>query len=283
MLKGTQVEAELKSGVFIRAKVIGDGPPLLLLHGVPGSGSVWDEVADRLAPDFQVIVPDLLGFGDSDRGHGPGLLSDPQATAVHQLLTTLRIQRPAVVGHDFGGPVALTMERLFPGTVGKLVLSATNTFPDTPIPFPLSSIFLPVVGSLARKGIFSRPSLAMMIKQGVGNGGPALDPQKYLGDHDQSRAIATIFSHSLMNIRNVYTPVENTLRGLNIPIQVIWGTEDPFFPLAHGERTAEAAGVDLVVYNGAGHFIPEERPAEFARDIASFVAAPERAHRSEVS
>jgi pimeloyl-ACP methyl ester carboxylesterase len=268
-----QVEVQVAEGAFLRATVRGEGPPVLLLHGIPGAAIVWDAVAEELKSAFRVITPDLLGFGDSSRVKGISLLSVSQASAVYDLLVRLNVQNPTVVGHDFGGPVALTMERMIPGTIGRLMLSATNTFPDTPIPFPLSSILWPVVGGAARKAIFSRASLAMMLKQGAGKGA-RLDPTHYLGDPAQSDAIASIFSYSLVNLKEVYSPVEATLRELNIPTSVIWGTKDPFFPVAQGERTAEAAGAPLKLYEGAGHFLPEERPLDFARDITAFALAP---------
>jgi len=109
----------------------------LLLHGLPGSGAGWGPVADVLSASHHVIVPDLLGFGASDR---PASLEELHATAqagaVAGLLDELDTGPVVIAAHDFGGPVALALHARRPALVAALALLATNTFTDTPIPFP---------------------------------------------------------------------------------------------------------------------------------------------------
>ena len=92
----------------LSVRVAGDegGPALVLLHGIPGSSSTWDAVVPRLAGAFRVVVPDLLGFGESARPE-PVPWADRQAAAVERALDDLRIERALVAGHDWGGPVAV--------------------------------------------------------------------------------------------------------------------------------------------------------------------------------
>jgi len=65
--EATTHRVELPDGEHLAVQVVGAGPDVLLLHGIPGSGSVWDGVATRLAEHHRVVVPDLLGFGESSR------------------------------------------------------------------------------------------------------------------------------------------------------------------------------------------------------------------------
>lgn len=252
----------------------GRGPSVLLLHGIPGSARSWEAVAATLPAELDVIIPDLLGFGESARPtRFEALHAAAQATAIDALLTELAIPRATVIGHDFGGPVALALARRRPALIEALGLLATNVFPDTPIPFPLSTILLPGIGGVARRALFSKASLVMMLKRGVGKGSTAPDASTYIGDREQQHAIAAIFSGSLTHLEELYRPVAEQLHAMEAPAFVAWGDHDPFFSVAQGERTAQAARTQLRLYPGAGHFLPHERPDAVAADIVQLVAA----------
>ena len=260
-----------RSGLAYRRS--GSGPPVVLLHGIPGSAESWREVADGLIGGYDVIVPDLLGFGASDQPEDlRGLHAVAQACALDDLIDELGVGPVTVVGHDFGGPVALSLAARRPGAVTALGLLATNTFTDTPIPFPLSAATWPVVGPLVARAVFSTPSLRMMLRQGVGHGASVPDPATHLGERAQRHAIVTIFEGSLVHLAELYGPIEAELRRTSVPTLVGWGDHDPFLPVAQGERTAQTVGAALRVYEGAGHFLPHERPAEVAADITALAA-----------
>lgn len=253
---------------------MGAGQPVVLLHGIPGSGATWAPVVEALRDGFDVIVPDLLGFGGSERPRGlDDLHAVAQAAAVAALLNELHLTGAVVVGHDFGGPVAVMLTAARADLVAAIGLFATNTFPDTPVPFPLSTVNWPVVGAAARRVLFCGLSLRMLLHQAVGPDGPQLDPAVHLGDSTQQAAIATIFAGSLTGLARLYEPVEAQLRSLDIPALVGWGDRDPLFSVEQGRRTADAAGVDLRLYSGAGHFLPQERPADVAADIVTLASA----------
>lgn len=271
---GEEVHDSSKGVAYRRA---GSGPSVLLLHGIPGSAASWEPVATRLPDTFDVIVPDLLGFGDSNRPRSlEELHARGQAGALADLLAELGVDRVSVIGHDFGGPIALMLNAGSPGLIDGLGLLATNAFTDTPIPFPLSLTTAPLVGPLAQRALFSGPSLRMMLRQGIGRGSTPLDPRTHVGDRDQQRAIATIFAGSLTRLTELYEPVEAALDAVDVPAFVGWGDRDPFFDLAQGERTAEAIGVELHVYEGAGHFLPHERPNDVVAEIVGLVGRTSR-------
>lgn len=249
----------------------GTGSPVLFLHGVPGSSATWSPVLEQLPERAgTVFVPDLLGFGESAGGEGIDAVGlDAQAQGVAALLDSFDLSSVLIVTHDFGGPVALQLSGGRKDLIGGLVLSATNAFPDTPIPFPLSSIFWPIIGSLAAAAIFSPASLRLMLRTGSGAGAPKLDGGSYVGRPEQARTIRTIFEHSLRHLEEVYAPLERILVGLSVPVAVLWGDRDPFFDATHGRRTADAVGAALTLLPGAGHFLPAERPAAYVAAIDS--------------
>lgn len=232
------------------------GPLVVLLHGIPGSAVDWKNVAELLARDHRVMVPDLIGFGRSPRAERiEELWADAQAQALAPLM-----DEPAVVaGHDYGGPVALTLYRARPDLFTRLILMATNGFADTPIPLPIRAVTWPLVGPIAERVLMSRPGLRM-----VGRG------HADVGDSAQARATRRIFAAALRELPARYRPIEALLPELGVPVTVLWGDRDPFFTLEQGERLAAAIPrAELRVLNDAGHFLPAERPAEVAAAIAS--------------
>lgn len=253
---------------------LGEGAPIVLLHGIPGSGSVWQVTAESLSSELRVIVPDLLGFAGSSRPTELyALHAQAQSAALADLLGELGVEDAVVVGHDFGGPVALALTSLRPSLVRAVGLLATNTFPDTPIPFPLAMVTWPVIGRFARQVLFSPASVRMMLRRGVGPGATSPDPGSHLGDAEQQQVIATIFAGSLTRLEEFYAPTEHQLNSLRVPVYVGWGDRDPFFSIDQGERTARAADAAYRRYPGAGHFLPHERPHEVAADIMELVTA----------
>lgn len=254
---------------WITADVVGEGPPILLLHGIPSSGAIWRSVAGMLSAGRRVLVPDLVGFGHSARSLDvEALWADAQATAVLALLDDLRIPSVLAVGHDFGGPVAAHLLAQAPARVSGLVLASTNAFSDTPVPFPLSGILWPGLGRAWERLLFSGPSLRMMVRRGVGADSPRLDPAIYVGDKAQAAATRAIFATALRELATRYQPITEMFRKVSVPTTVVWGDRDPFFPVAQAHRTAELIrGAELAVLPGAGHFLPEERPQQLVEEI----------------
>ena len=253
----------------------GSGPTVVLIHGIPGQARAWERVNAELET-FDVVVPDLIGFGESERPAEPTIDNvgpAAQAARVAELLDELAVSRATVVGHDFGAPIGVMLATTRPDLVAGLSLLAGNAFPDTPIPFPLSLVTVPGAGSLLSRLLFSVPSLRLMLRQGTGPGTPPPNASVYLGDRRQCRTIATIFSGALTRLAELYEPVAAGLEKLEVPVLVGWGDRDPFFPLEQGERTAAAVSTPLRVFHGAGHFLPHERPLEVAQEIAAFATS----------
>jgi pimeloyl-ACP methyl ester carboxylesterase len=259
----------------VAVRVAGDGAPLLLVHGIPGSAGSWDAVIPGLVEaGYRVLVPDLLGFGDSTRPRSvEGLWLDSQAHALAAVLEALTEGPALIVGHDYGAPVSVTLARLQPARVSGLVLSSGNLFTDTPIPLALRSLRLPFLGPLAARAALSAPSLRLMLRLGSGRPHPTMDPAVYLGDRRQQEAIRTIFTTALRELELRYAEVEEALSKLGKPVVVLWGDRDPFLPIEEGRRAAAAIpGAELRIAEGAGHFLPAERPLLFHEAVAQLAS-----------
>jgi len=248
----------------------GRGTPFLLLHGLSETSRSWQATALALAPHFRVIAPDLLGFGASDLPSESVYMTE-QARAIKALLDNLKISSLFIGGHDFGGPVAMTLMRLHPELrVHGVVLSNTNMFTDTYVPPPLRAAGVPALGWLIFKLMAgSRLGLWMTYRMAVARK-PMLSWRQFSQDVDARnlRLTQRIFQRSLADLPGNYQPVEEQLRHTHAPGLVLWGDRDPFFGVDVGRRTAEAmSNAVFRTLSGTGHFGPRESPQEYAAAI----------------
>lgn len=257
------------------------GAPVVVIHGIPGSAGTWSTLVADLAAGHRVVAENLVGFGpNATRPDLESLRAEAQAATLAEHLDRLGVSAAVVVGHDFGGPVALHLVDRRPDLVGGLVLLGTNTFPDTPIPLALKLVTIPAVGALLARAVFSRPSLYLMTRTMVGRPKRKLDAAIYVGSRNQARSIRLIFRDALANIEQRYAPFPRIMAQAHIPVTVMWGDRDPFFTVDHGRRTASAfRDAQFVLLHDAGHALPEERPEDIVAEVAR-IAGTLAVHRA---
>ncbi len=200
---------------------------------------------------------------------------EAQAAQLGALLDTLGIDELVLGVHDFGGPVGLTLLRMFPKLrVQALVVTPTNFFTDTYVPPVLRLASVPVLGTLFYKMIAGNSvGLRLMYRAANKQGLSAPTDHLTSGAVDLTRKI---FQRSLADLHGSYRDVESMLPRIRIPTLVLWGDSDPFFSVAVGERTAKAiSGARLHVLTETGHFVPEEQPAVVAQEFLTFLTGLE--------
>jgi pimeloyl-ACP methyl ester carboxylesterase len=101
------------------------GPLILLVHGITGCAATWDPVTERLAREHRVLVPDLLGHGDSAKPRGDYSLG-AHAAGLRDLLIALGEERATVVGHSLGGGIAMQFAYQFAQRVERLALVSSG-------------------------------------------------------------------------------------------------------------------------------------------------------------
>lgn len=109
----------------------GNGTPLVLVHGFPLDHTIWEPILPFLTDRFDVIQPDLPGFGGSD-APAPAPAMETYAAALADLLAALKLERAFVAGHSMGGYVALAFARLYPACLSGLALVASQALADAP-------------------------------------------------------------------------------------------------------------------------------------------------------
>lgn len=251
----------------------GVGEPFLLLHGIPGSALSWKAVGELLACRYRIIIPDLAGFGRS-KSPGDDYYMEAQAKVIKNVLDGLGVGELYLGGHDYGGPVGLTLMHMYPEvSVKGLVLSATNVLTDTHVPLPLRVARVPLLNTIFFKMMAGNRAGTRMLYTNATVQKKQASWERFQRHLTPSALDLTrrIFQRSLADLKANYQAVEDSLAQIVAPTLVIWGADDPFFGIHAGERTHRAIhGSVLKVYERTGHFVPEERPYLLAQDIMTF-------------
>src|ERR1044072_9286773 len=117
-----EIELHGHRGIY---RIAGDGPPVVLIHGMVNSSRHWEQVALRLADAYTVVAPDLIGHGDSATPPGDYSLR-ALAPSIRDLLSAIGIDRATTVGHSLGGGVAMQFFYQFPQRTERLALVSSG-------------------------------------------------------------------------------------------------------------------------------------------------------------
>lgn len=278
--------AEVKlHGHKVRFNIAGEGPPVVLIHGVAGRAAQWDQTMLQLAEQHTVIAPDLLGHGESAKPRGDYSLG-AFASGVRDLLIGLDIEGATVVGHSLGGGIAMQFAYQFPERCQRLVLVSSGglgqevhpvlraaTLPGSELVLPLIAHekLLEIVGlvprALGKIGLRTGPDIAEMA-QGYASLSNA-----------EGRAA---FIHT---VRAVIDPMGQRINATDriylagkMPTLIVWGRRDRIIPVAHAEPAHQGMpGSRLELFDDSGHFPHLDDPLHFARTLSHFLAETEPA------
>jgi pimeloyl-ACP methyl ester carboxylesterase len=263
--------AELSGGLVAWGS-FGSGPPVVLVHGTPSWSYVWRHVAPVLAGRFSVYLLDLLGYGDSEQRDGQDMSVGAQSRALAELLDVWKLDRPALVGHDVGGAVVLRAHLVEGRPVGRIALvDAAVLLPwNTPATMHMKAhldayrtmpayIYERVVaGHLATAvhRVLQPDAMDAYLRPWRGPEGQAAYFRKIDQWRDEDMAA-----------------LEPLFETLDLPVLVLWGTEDAWLTPETGERlAARIPGAKLALVPGAGHFVMEDAPAEVAAQLEKFLS-----------
>ena len=263
----------------------GDGPPVVLIHGMINSSRHWEGVAMRLADRYTVIAPDLLGHGDSATPRGDYSLG-AHAAFIRDLLSVIGIDRASIVGHSLGGGVAMQFFYQFPQRTERLVLVSSGGLGREVSPL-LRTAALPGVGpvlTLATQppALAALKQAAKQMKQRQIRSGIYLEAVERALRPLQRPGARKAFLHTL---RAVIDPVGQRVSAFDrlylleaMPTLVVWGGKDRTIPVAHGRATHEAVpNSRFVTLPGAAHFPHLEDPAGLAAALDGFLSSTEPA------
>ena len=270
-------------------RMAGDGPPVVLIHGMINSSRHWAPVARRLAREYTVIAPDLIGHGDSATPRGDYSLG-AHATSIRDLLSVLGVPSATIVGHSLGGGVAMQFINQFPHRVERLVLVSSGGLGHDVSPL-LRTATLPGVSSALAVAAHPHALDAMwragdwMTEHGSPTGAAVKSVARALRPL-QGRGARQAFLHTLravIDVRGQRVSAHDRLYLLeSMPTLIVWGERDRTIPIEHGRAAhAQAPGSRFATLPRAAHFPHLEDPEGLATLLLEFLADTEPAHLSD--
>jgi len=272
-------------GHRVRYRIGGEGPAIVLIHGIAGSSSTWDAVLPQLARDHTVLAPDLLGHGESAKPRGDYSLG-AYASGIRDLMVALGIERATFVGHSLGGGVAMQLAYQFPERLDRLVLVSSGGLGKEVhlmlrlVALPAAEYVMPllvaeplrnaggaVAAFLGRLGLRAGDDLEEIA------GGFAS-----LGDVEARQAFVHT-ARSIIDIEGQRVSARDRLYlAAEVPTLLIWGERDPIIPAKHGrEAQREIPHSRLELFPDAGHFPYKSDPQRFVDALSAFIEETEPA------
>lgn len=258
-------------GDAVRYAVRGSGPPLVLVHGTPWSSFNWRHILDALSEWFTVYYYDLLGYGQSDKHDEQDVSLRVQGLILGRLIEHWEVDRPFIVGHDFGGTVVLRAHLLHGVDFRKLVLVDPVALAPWGSPFFQSvrsnaAVFaaLPedIHGAIVAAYVQSATHRPLQQATLKGILRPWLGPE---GQPAFYRQIAQADQRFTDEIEGYYSTIRR-------PVLILWGQEDRWIPAQRGyELQKLIPNSRLRVLPGAGHLVQEDLPALLVAHVLRFL------------
>lgn len=250
----------------------GAGFPVVLVHGSPTSSLLFRHQIAALSARFRVIAPDLLGFGRSGAPPG-GTAFREQARVLRALLDRLGLDRFALVGHDWGGPIGMAAAIRRPEQVSQLVLVNTTLRPDFEPPWYWRPFVAPRLGELllVRLDLFGR-GLPLMMRAARER---SLH-RRYrapLARADTRRTVLAL--ERLTGYPELMREVRDALSRMQVPTLILWGEPDGYFRSPERERLhALLPHARVHPIPKGGHFPQEDAPEEVTAALLAFLRDP---------
>lgn len=251
---------------------LGDGPPLVLVHGTPWSSFVWRHIAPPLSTTWSVYFYDLPGFGASEKRDEQDVSLAAHGRVLGELLDVWGVVDPVVVAHDIGGAISLRAALLHERSFAALALL------DPVAITPWGSPFYRLVREHVEVFQALEPILHDALTEAyIGTALPVPPASEVLeallepwrGPKGQ----AALYRQIAQGDERHTDEFRARLGTLDCPTLVLWGENDPWIPVERGHELAQLIPqAKLRTIPGAGHLVQEDAPGEVLRQLLLFLA-----------
>jgi pimeloyl-ACP methyl ester carboxylesterase len=258
-------------GQKIRWGVVGQGDPLVLVHGTPFSSIVWRRIAAWLAHHAQVFYFDLLGYGQSEKRDGQNVSLGVQNQALSALIEHWKLGKPDVVAHDFGGTTALRAHLLDGRDYRTLTLIDPAAIRPWGSPFVQTArdhekVFAGLPGYIHEAIL--RAYLNGAVFNALNETEMALYMKPWLGESGQAA-----FYRQIAQMDQRFTDeIENRLSEIRCPVTILWGRDDDWIPLERGQELARRIPhARFHIVPDAKHLVQEDAPEAIVATVLAFI------------
>jgi pimeloyl-ACP methyl ester carboxylesterase len=268
-------------GYWRAFRMVGSGPPLLLIHGIGDSSTTWLKVIPELARRYTVIAPDLLGHGESAKPRADYAVA-AYACGMRDLLGVLDVERVTVVGHSLGGGIAMQFAYQFPDRCERLVLVGSGGIGPDVHPLlriaaaPGAELGLSVAASAPVRAAMRMVAPVLQATGGMGLGpdfGHVLERYHALRPRTARQAFLRTLRAGVDVRGQVITMLDRCYLAAALPTLIVWGRRDGVIPIRHAHIAHEAMpGSRLEIFDRAGHFPHHDEPVRFATVLTDFLA-----------
>jgi 3-oxoadipate enol-lactonase len=261
------VSRKIKRGdAEIAYYVLGEGPPVILLHPFPVNHEFWLPVAEALAMPYRIILPDLRGHGDSEVGEGPATM-DKHAADIARVMDDADIGRAPLVGVSIGGYALFEFWRRHRGRVAALGLCNTKAPADSA---EARAARLQAANDVLERG--TEPFFESMIPRLLGKSTRETRPDLVAGALNMMRKMSPEDIAQVQRGMAERPDSVDILKTINVPTLLVTGDED----ILTGANEAELmrqhiSSSQLRVIPKAGHYSPWEQPEEAGRLLRQFL------------
>jgi pimeloyl-ACP methyl ester carboxylesterase len=264
-------------------RMAGDGPLVVLIHGITSTSEVWADVMAGLAERYTVVAPDLLGHGRSAKPRGDYSLG-AYASGGRDLLGLLGFESGTVVGHSLGGGIALQFAYQFPEYCERLALISSGGLGKEVHPL-LRAAALPgaefVLPLITRDWAIATGSAAGAFLDRIGlQTGPDIVEAARGYASLADRGAREAFLHTLRAVIDLngqrVSATDRLYLAERMPTLLIWGTDDPIIPIEHGRAAVKRIPASrLVEIPGSGHWPQLDAPRRLVTELIEFIETTE--------
>lgn len=249
----------------------GRGEAVILLHGFPTWGFVFHQFIDALRESYRVLIPDLPGFGFSDKSDRFDRSVARQTELVVEWMDQVKVARAAVAGHDVGGGIALRLATLFRERVTRLCVMNTICYDSWPIEWAIQ------LGHPGARQKLATPAAMTGLRSAFKKGFAGKAHREFLDGllapyGTEVGRLSLVRNASALNTNHT-TEITGLLPTIRVPTLVLWGEEDRFQPVKYGAWLArDIPHARLVRVSRAGHFVMFDQPQIVAHELTTFLA-----------
>jgi pimeloyl-ACP methyl ester carboxylesterase len=258
---------------------VGSGPVVLLLHGIGMDHTSWLGTIPKLAEDFTVIAPDLLGHGESDKPRADYSIGG-YANGMRDLLAILGVGRATIVGHSLGGGIAMQFAYQYPQMAERVVLVCSGGLGRSVSP-TIRALTIPGSGPVvaAASSVLIRRTVARALEMLHGtrlSGTQDLlglaQVYESMGDPKARAAFRQVLCAAVDWRGQVNTMMDRAYLAENMPALVMWGRKDLVIPVKHAYAAKQLLPrARLRIFEDSGHAPQIDEPEAFTAELRNFI------------